>query len=295
MLKLKSLLALALLALSYLPTGAHAAFDDIDRCPTPPPFWWRFDGPPRDLIAEDWRIEPVGEHFVVRFSLVNAGATTLEGGMSYTLSHAAVDALGHSNPASQRAPESARSLLGTELLTHSTLPTLRPGQRVEVSAYARGFHTNANHILTLSFYDGAQVQVPDAPWYWVRVHSPSLAPESLRLARAAVNPEPTPWVGYKASRVELLVQNTGRAPLEAGTPIAVGHSNGASAVGYWDPENPWGPNHPGNPVATVFRELLYQGRLDRELAPGEYLHLEVVLLAPEGIDSIKQVTVSVGP
>lgn len=292
---LKRTLWLLVLVLIQLPVAALASDLDTDRCGTPYPWWWRFDGPRTDIAVRDWNIQPVGELFDISFTLVNVGTATLEGGMAFTLSHAAVDSAGYRDPASLALPN-ARSLLGTESLTRGTLPTLRPGERTQVRATARAFTRDANHILSVIFHDGAQVQVDPQPnpWYWLRILSPRSAPGSLALVRSAVEPVRSEFEGYRASRVALVLKNVGRTVIEAGTPISVFHGPSGSAGGYWGPDDVVDPNNPGNPYASFFREALLQSRLERALNPGEFIEIGGVAHEPEGLNAVQQISVAVG-
>lgn len=299
---LKRTLLLLVLVLVQLPVPALAAAVndwDTDRCPTPYPlpfpWWWRLDGPRGDIDVRDWNIQPVGDAFDVSFTLVNVGSATLEGGLAYTLSHTAADSAGYRDPTSL-APPSARSLLGTEALAGGTLPTLRPGQKVEVRAMARSFTRDATHILTIVFHDGGQVQIDPraAPWYWLRVLSPRSAPGSLAVVKSTVEPVRSELEGYRASRVSLAIQNVGRTVIEAGTPISVIHGPSGSAGGYWGPDDIVDPHDPGNPYASFFREALQQTRLERPLYPGEILELGGVAHEPEGLNALQQITVVAG-
>lgn len=294
---LKRTLLLLVLVLVQLPVSALAASDwDTERCPSPHPWWWRFDGPRVDIAVRDWNIQPVGDVFDISFTLVNVGAATLEGGLAYTLSHAAVDSAGYRDPAALAPPASARSLLGTEALNGGTLPTLRPGQSIEVRARARSFTRDANHILTVIIHDGVQVALDPraAPWYWLRILSPRSAPGALALVRSEVEPVSSEVDGYQASRVSLVLQNVGRTVIEAGTPISVIHGPSGSAGGYWGPDDVIDPHNPGNPYASFFREALLEARLDRALNPGEYIELGGVAHEPEGLNALQQITVVVG-
>jgi hypothetical protein len=299
---LKRTLLLLVLVLVQLPISAFASAVndwDTERCPTPYPlpfpWWWRFDGPRGDIVVRDWNILQVGDAFDVSFTLVNEGPATLEGGMAYTLSHAAVDSEGYRDPSSL-APPNARSLLGTEALSGGTLPTLRPGQKVEVRAFARSFTRDATHILTLVFHDRGQVQIDPGPnpWYWLRILSPRSAPGSLALVKSAVEPVSSELEGYRASRVALVLQNVGRTVLEAGTPISVIHGPSGSAGGYWGPDDIVDPHDPGNPYASFFREALQQTRLERPLYPGEFIEIGGLAHEPEGLNALQQITVVAG-
>jgi hypothetical protein len=293
---LKRTLLLLVLALVHLPLAAHASDWDTDRCPSPPRWWWRFDGPRSDIAVKDWVIQPVGDAFRISFSLVNVGPATVEGGLTYTLSHTAVDSAGYRDPASLAPPDNARSLLGTEAMTHGALPTLRPGESIRVEGSARAFSLDANHILSVIFHDGEQVAVDprSAPWYWLRILSPRKAPGALALARAATEPVSSSLAGYKARSVRLVLQNVSRSVLEAGTPITVIHGPSGSAGGYWGPDDIVDPHNPGNPYASFFREVLLQTQLERPLSPGEFLELDGVAHEPEGLTALQQLTVAVG-
>jgi hypothetical protein len=300
---LKRTLLLLVLVLVQLPVAAFAAAVndwDTDRCPTPYPlpypWWWRFDGPRGDIDVRDWNIQQVGDAFDISFSLVNVGAATLEGGLAFTLSHAAVDPAGYREPTSLAPPASARSLLGTEALDHGTLPTLRPGQKVEVRVSARSFTRDATHILTIVFHDGSQIQVDrqSNPWYWLRILAPRSAPGSLALVKSAVEPVKSDLEGYRASRVTLALQNVGRTVIEAGTPISVIHGPSGSAGGYWGPDDNVDPHDPGNPYASFFREALQQTRLERPLYPGEIIELGGVAHEPEELNALQQIVVVAG-
>jgi hypothetical protein len=298
-LKINRILLLAALALIQIPLEARAAASsdgDTEYCGTPYPFWWRFDGLRSDIVVDNWEIVPVGESFRLAVTLVNRGTATFEGGMGFMLTHAAVDPAGYADPASMEPPASARAQLGAEALTGGTLPTLRPGERTVVEAGGRLFRKDANHILTLSFYDGSQVQIDPQPnsWYWLRVLSPRANPGALALTESLVVPTTSRREGYSASRVELSLKNVSREVLEAGTPISVIHGPSGSAGGYWGPDDTIDPHDPGNPYASFFREYVFQGRLDRALNPGEVIQVGGLVNVPEGFTAHQQMTVVVG-
>jgi len=87
----------------------------------------------------------------------------------------------------------------------------------------------------------------------------------------------------------------GRADLDARTPILMTHGSAASALGLWNPEDPdKNPNHPGNPYAIVYREVLYRGQLGKVVRPGESVTVEGTLFTPEGPATLKQIGVKLG-
>ncbi|MDC0709129.1 hypothetical protein POL68_11705 [Stigmatella sp. ncwal1] len=296
--KLNRMLWLVAFTLIQLPFEARAASQsgDTEYCATPYPFWWRYDGPRVDVAVKDWLIQPSGESFRISFTLVNEGTATFEGGMAFVLSHAAVDPRGYADPSSLAPPSNARSLLGAESLVQGQLPTLRPGERAVLTAEARAIAREANHILTLSFYDGAQSQGEPVrvPWFWVRLLSPRATPGTLVIQDSRVEPTDSRREGYSARRVQIAIKNVGRTAVEAGTPIRVIHGHSGSAGGYWGPDDIIDPNDPGNPYASFFREEVYSARLERALNPGEILELESNVSVPEGAVGLQQMTVAVG-
>ncbi len=296
--KLKTILLLAALLFIQLPFTARAASYELDWCGTPfPGWWWGKKGPPKSVDVVNWHIEPSGPDFRISFDIINLGATTFEGGMAYALSQAVVDPSGHPNPGASVPPADPRALLGTELLARGTLPTLRPGESTRVYAFARGFRTGANHILTVAFLDGAELRLnPEpTPWYWLNFVGPSDSPASVRPVATTVEPVSSTRVGYTASRVRVTLQNVGRADLDARTPILMTHGSAVSALGLWNPEDPdKNPNHPGNPYAIVYREVLYRGQLGKVVRPGESVTVEGTLFTPEGPATLKQIGVKLG-
>jgi hypothetical protein len=294
-LKLKNIVAWAALLLVSLPFAAHAMGDGY--CGTAyPKWWWKKDDLQNQLNPQNWSIDPVGAEVRISFQLVNTGTTTFNGPVAFTLTHAAVDPRGFENPGVFTAPADPRALLGTEALTTGTVPSLRPGEAVTVYATARSFRTDANHIVTLSFHDGTQVQIDPQPnpWYWLRVQGPSGLEGKLRFTAGAVTPVGTTLPGYRASRIQVILRNESRDVLRAGLPILVTHSNAASAGGNYSPDQPVDPNDPGNPYAIYFRETLFDGRLSRDLSPGEFLMVEGTALIPDFNATIEQVAVKVG-
>lgn len=294
------MLLLVALALVQLPLAAHAsAYDgDTERCGTPYPFWWRYDGPRTDVVVTDWEISSAGESFKVSLTLVNQGETTFEGGMNFALTQAVVDARGYADPTALAPPSSARSLLGAESLAAGTLPTLRPGEKAVVSVEAKALVKDANHILTLTFNDGDQVAIEaepiPVPWYWLRILSPKATPGALVIQESLVEPVDSRLEGYKASHVVISIKNVGRIAVEAGTPIRVIHGHSGSAGGYWGPDDVIDPHNPGNPYASFFREEVYSGRLDRTLNPGERLELDTNVNVADGLTGLQQITIAVG-
>ncbi|HYI01506.1 hypothetical protein [Hyalangium sp.] len=295
---LKRTLLLLVLALVHLPLVASANSLDTDECGTPYPFWWKYDGPHHGILVKDWNIQPEGDRFRIRFALINASAETVQGGMPFTVSHTAVDRAGYGDPTAQVPPANVRAVLGTEALAQGTLPTLRVGESTTVEAYAQRFHADANHILTVIFHDGGQIALSfdpqPQPWYWLRILSPSSLPGALELSRATVEPVSSSLEGYKANAVRLALRNVSGHVLEAGTPISLIHGSSGSAGGYWGPDDVVDPNDPGNPYANIFREVLSQGVLAEALYPGATLELGGVVHVPEGITTLKQITVVVG-
>jgi len=297
--KLKSMLLMALLALVTFPMAAQAMAQDDGYtvyCGTPYPFWWHFDGPRSDIIVRGWDIQQVGDAYAVTLVLTNQGTTTFEGGAGLAITHAAVYARSYADPSATTPPEDPRALLGTEVLTRDTLPTLRPGESATVRAYARSFSADANHILTVTFYDKgliASEPVP-VPWFWLRLLSPRDNPGALALAKATVEKAESDLRGYDASKVSISIQNVSRTVLEAGTVISVIHHNDGSAGGYWNPEDDINPNNPGNPYASVFQEVLAQLRLDQPLYPGQVVEVGGLMHVPTDSVTIQQVTVAVG-
>lgn len=292
--KIKSIVVWAALLLVSLPFAAQAMGDGY--CGTAyPKWWWKKDGLQGQLVPENWSIEPVGTDFRIAFQLVNRGTATFAGA-AFTVTHAAVDPRGFENPGVFTAPADPRALLGTEALTRGTVPPLRPGEAVTVYASARYFQTDANHIVSILFHDGAQMPIDPQPqpWHWLRVYSPSNLEGALRFSAGAVTPVSTSLPGYRASRIQVILRNESRNVLRAGLPLLMTHSNAASAGGNYSPDQPVDPNDPGNPYAIYFRETLFDGRLTRDLAPGEFLLVEGTALNPEHITAIEQVTVKVG-
>jgi hypothetical protein len=295
--KLKSLLLLASLLFLSLPSSVHAYASDTDYCGTLwPKWWWNQNGAKSQVVVENWRIEPIGLDFRIAFNLVNAGTTTFYGGMEYAVTHAAVDPAGYANPAQLTAPADVDSLLGTERLTSGVLPTLRPGQAVTVYASARGFRTDANHILTVAFFDGGEVRIDPSPnpWYWLRVLGPSSAPSSLRVVESSATEVSSTRPGYRASRIRVVLQNAGRSIIEAGIPVLMVHGSSPSAGGNYSPDQPFDPNDPGNPFAIYFREALHSGQLEQALYPGQNLVLEGTAFIPVSGTMFQQVTVELG-
>ena len=293
--KLKSILVWAALLLVSLPFAAHAMMGD-GHCGTAyPKWWWKKNGLQSELVPEDWSILPEGADFRISFLLVNRGTATSEE-TAFTLTHAAVDPSGFANPGLLTAPADARSLLGTEALTTGTVPPLRPGEAVTVYARARYFRTDANHILSILFHDGAEMRFdPEpTPWYWLRVYSPSNLEGELRFSAGAVTPVGTTQPGYRASRIQVILRNESRNVLRAGLPILMTHSNAASAGGNYSPDQPVDPNDPGNPYAIYFREVLFEGQLVRDVSPGEFILVEGTAQIPEHITTLEQVAVKVG-
>ncbi|EPX61519.1 hypothetical protein D187_010138 [Cystobacter fuscus DSM 2262] len=177
-----------------------------------------------------------------------------------------------------------------------TLPTLRPGESTVVEAAGKLFREDANHILTLGFHDGDQslLEPEPEPWYWLRILSPRANPRALVISESLVDPTSSKREGYTASLVQISLKNVSRIVLEAGTPISVIHGSSGSAGGYWGPDDEIDPNNPGNPYASFFRELVYRGRLEKPLSPGEVIQLEVEVNVPMGVTAIQQMTVAVG-
>jgi hypothetical protein len=296
--KLKKLFQLTALLFLALPFAAHAYDSDTEYCGTRwPKWWWQWDGPRSQIAVQNWSIDPVGADFQVSFSLVNVGTTTFNGGAEFSVRHSAVDPTASPDPARLATPTSAAFLLGSEALARVTLPTLRPGQSTTVSASVRGFRTDANHVLTLSYHDSAQVQIEPEPnpWYWGRVLSPSSAPGSLRFTSGSVVPVTSARPGFNASLVTMTVQNVGRSIIERGTPILVVHGNAGSAGGNYSPDqDPVNPNDPSNPYAIDYREIISQGQLSESLYPGQSLTVTGTAYSPIGKTAIEQVTVEVG-
>lgn len=295
--QLKKIVQIAALLLLSAPFAASAYDSDTDYCGTPwPKWWWRWDGPRSQLEVQNWKIDSVDADFRASFELVNTGTTTFYGGMQYTVTHAAADPAGYENPAQLTAPVDARLLLGTEALAAGELPSLRPGQSVRVYTSPRAFRKDANHVLTVSFHDKDQQQFEPqpVPWYWLRVLGPSETPSALRVVQSSVTPVDSTRPGYTASRIRVVLQNTGRSIIEAGLPVLMTHGSAGSAGGNYSPDQPVDPNDPGNPYAIFFREALYEGRLERALLPGESLALDGTAFIPEAGAMIQQVTVEVG-
>jgi hypothetical protein len=294
--KLKNIVPLVALLLLSLPVAANAYASDTDYCGTLwPKWWWNQNGHQSQIAVQNWQIQPVGLDFRVSFELVNTSSTTFYGGMEYAVTHAAVDPVGYADPARLTAPADAQALLGTEALTSGVLPTLRPGQAVTVYASPRGFQTGANHILTISFYDGAEVRLTPAPTtWWLRVLGPSSAPSSLRLVENALTEVSSTRPGYRAYRVRVVLQNTGRSIIGAGLPLLMVHGSGGGAGGNYGPDQDFDPNNPGNPFAIYFREALFQGQLEQAMYPGATLQLEGTAFVPEQGTVLQQVSVEVG-
>jgi hypothetical protein len=293
--KFKSILLLAALLFLPLPQVAGAASIDTEYCATPyPKWWWNNDGLRGKLAVQHWRIEPVSTGFRIAFDLVNTGSTAFTGGMTFAVTHAAVDPVGYPNPASGAPPTDARALLGTEVLAQGTLPSLRAGEAATVYASARSFRTDANHLITVTAYDSGLVPAFDnpepTPW-WRRILRPIITPGYIEAVDTTVEPVTSRLPGFDARRIRVTLRNVGRTALAAGMPVAMVHGNAAAAVGYWNPDDVVDLNNPGNPYAIFFRETLYRGRLERTLYPGESLTLEGTAFIPTGITTAQQVAV----
>ncbi|MCP3103684.1 hypothetical protein LZ198_32855 [Myxococcus sp. K15C18031901] len=289
-----------LVALLFVQVPLTAAAQDIDvpYCGTPPlpHWWWLKDGLPEKIAIDDWEVRRSGDGYVLSFVVTNITDAILDAGQPFTLSHAAVDAVGHPDPSSL-GPPAADSLLGAETLVQGRLPTLAPGQSTRLRAEIRSSPADANHILTLAVVDGELSRATNGrtttPWFWTRVIDQGSATARVRVVSTSVTTTPSRLPGYEARHVSITLQNVGRTALPEGTPVAFVQSSAASAAGIWSPEDDKDPNDPGNPYAVIFRAVPFRGALERALAPGDTYTIEGTVALPPG-PCIQQLVVNVG-
>jgi len=296
--KVKNLLLLSVLLFAQWSTLASAAdVDGIDFCGTPYPFWWTTNGQYGPHAVRDIAVEPYGADFLVAISVVNTSRVTTAAGTPFVLTQAALAPDTSRTPASLVPPRDPRALLGTHVVLRAELPSLAPGQSVRLRGIARGFQTGASHVLSANFYDD---DVPycgngPRPW-WLRKLTPRGGrPEDIRVLESSVTQVSSRLAGYNAFRVAVTFAYNGQVPVPAGQTVRLVHGKG-SAVGYWNPEEPDPDgNDPGNPYAIVFRELLSELVLQRDLQPGTVLTVEGLAHMPQGaVGNVEMVTLAVG-
>jgi hypothetical protein len=292
-----NMLWMAVLLLTQWPAMAMAAeWDGIDRCPSPPHWWWGPNGPNGPYDVKDIYIQPYGEDFIIEFSVVNTGRVATAAGTPFTLTQAVVGLTGFSDPTALRPPENPQAVLGKQVVLSAQLPELRPGASTRLRGIVKGLQTGAGHILSASFYDGDMPRCGNEPKpWWIRLLVPDGgAPSDLRVVESSTQEVTSSLAGYKAFRVRVTFAYNGRVPVLAGKTVRLGHSHG-SIVGYWNPEDDVDPNDPGNPYAIIFREQLTAITLTRDLQPGAIMTVEGVAHVPLGAaGNVEIVTVAVG-
>lgn len=124
----------------------------------------------------------------------------------------------------------------------------------------------------------------DLQWWW-KIHGPRSVENILTIDRTIIQDRgQVPGSNLEGFKVAFYVRNIGNRALPARTAFSLSHSIANTDGGYWDPDNPFDPNNPGNPYANQYFEVASKGYLGA-LKPGKTMKIVGTLYAP--LDAVK--------